>query len=152
MKYTIPKYSLFRLLILLVACTIMISSLPVANKTDNITIGKSNIDETLFSGTFQIIGAEFVTGTIDIVNNTATSVMKIYFHSDFNISEGPDLYIYLSRNTSSSDQNIGIYIDLGIFTTYTGPFNVTFPSNININLYKSVVIYCKQFDVIFAYG
>jgi polyhydroxyalkanoate synthesis regulator phasin len=68
---------------------------------------------------------------------------------DFNVTRGPDLHVYLSRNENitSSDQ-LGSYHDLGLLKSSKGNQNYQLPSN--HEGFKSVVIWCKAFGVLFS--
>lgn len=68
---------------------------------------------------------------------------------NFNVTRGPDLHVYLSRNENitSSDQ-LGDYYDLGVLKSSKGNQNYQLPSN--HSGFKSVVIWCKAFGVLFS--
>lgn len=68
------------------------------------------------------------------------------------ITNGPDLWLYLSDSDNPRNSH-GSYIDLGLLQGNKGAqqyiVNKTFAE---LQDYKSVIIYCKQFDVLFSYG
>ena len=67
-------------------------------------------------------------------------------------SNGPDLRVYLSTAAASSDWH-GYdrdYLDLGALKGNLGNQNYRVPDSSDINRYRSVVIWCRQFKVGFA--
>lgn len=70
---------------------------------------------------------------------------------DFSATNGPDLHVLLAENpapTSSSD--LGTYLDLGSLKGNIGNQNYDIPAGTDLSQYKSVVVYCKPFHVVFA--
>jgi hypothetical protein len=80
---------------------------------------------------------------------------KYVIHLDnLNVVAGPDLHVYLATpaNPSSADEVANGGVDLGSLAANQGSVNVDVPADVGGNLsnYKSVVIYCKSFAVIFT--
>ena len=73
---------------------------------------------------------------------------------DVDISNGPDLYVYLSQKStfSSVEDDTGIYVNLGELPYNSGNFSVSIHSSVNINNYNSVLIWCLQYTVVFTYA
>lgn len=72
---------------------------------------------------------------------------------DFNVTNGPDLHVYLAKNTdpvTSSDVNDGGYLDLGSIKGNQGAQNYAIPVGTDLSQYHSVVIYCQPFHVVFS--
>ncbi len=72
---------------------------------------------------------------------------------DFNVTNGPDLHVYLAKHpdpTTSGEVNDNGYLDLGAIKGNQGSQNYSIPAGTDISLYKSVVIYCQPFHVIFS--
>lgn len=68
---------------------------------------------------------------------------------NFNVTRGPDLHVYLSRNADvKSAADLGSYHDLGPLKSSKGNQNYQLPSN--HEGFKSVVIWCKAFGVLFS--
>ncbi|MHA1984537.1 MAG: DM13 domain-containing protein [Candidatus Hodarchaeales archaeon] len=110
-------------------------------------------DEVLLVGTLQQMdSAHWGKGNVSIIN--ASSNLKLFFHNNVEINSGPDLYIYLSKNPSFSSINDdpGEYIDLGKLPQQNGPFNVSITGITTVSEYKSVVIWCLPFTVIFSFA
>lgn len=77
---------------------------------------------------------------------------KILRFENFEIINGPDLYIYLSQTTAPTGDlgSLGNYIDLGRLKGNIGDQNYELTEDIND--FKSVVIWCKKFGVLFPYA
>jgi hypothetical protein len=70
---------------------------------------------------------------------------------DFTSTNGPDLHVLLSPNAAPNDHaSLGQYLDLGALKGNIGDQNYTLPADFDPSQYKSVVIYCLPFQVIFA--
>jgi hypothetical protein len=72
---------------------------------------------------------------------------------DFRVTNGPDLHVYLSaasNPTSSPDVREGGYLDLGSLKGNVGNQNYEIPAGTDITQYRSVVIYCEPFHVVFS--
>lgn len=66
---------------------------------------------------------------------------------DFAVRNGPDLHTYLSPSASGYADGV---IELGRLKADTGAFNYRVPAGTDLSRVKSVVIWCKQFSVLFA--
>jgi hypothetical protein len=70
---------------------------------------------------------------------------------DLVVTNGPDLHVLLSTNPTPTDHaNLGTYLDLGSLKGNIGDQNYTLPTGIDGTQYKSVIIYCLPFQIIFA--
>lgn len=83
-------------------------------------------------------------GSVEIkqLNNEAVLV----FSDDFKVTNGPDLFVYLSPNRA--DQELGEVASLGTLKSINGAQTYTLPENFQD--YKTVVIWCRAFSVTFA--
>jgi len=66
---------------------------------------------------------------------------------DFEVRNGPDLYVYLSP---SADGYVAGAVELGRLKADTGNQNYDVPAGVDLAAAGSVVIWCKQFEVLFA--
>ncbi len=124
------------------------------------TAGPSNTPSTGNSGPVVLATGVFIdTGSGDhgsgnvTIGKTADG--KYVLHLDnLNVTAGPDLHVYLAvpANPSSADQVTNGGVDLGTLAANQGSVNVNVPADVasNLSKYKSVVIYCKSFSVIFT--
>lgn len=78
-----------------------------------------------------------------------TRVLRL---EDFSTSNGPDLHVLLTSNVPvgiADPVNDG-YVDLGQLKGNIGNQNYDIPSEVNLNDYQAVVIYCMPFHVNFT--
>jgi Electron transfer DM13 len=66
---------------------------------------------------------------------------------DFEVRNGPDLFVYLSPST---DGSVDGGVELGRLKADTGNQNYDVPAGVDPAASASVVIWCKQFGVLFA--
>ncbi|MEU5884597.1 DM13 domain-containing protein [Spirillospora sp. NPDC047279] len=66
-------------------------------------------------------------------------------------SNGPDLKVVLSKGDyrAQGDLTPG-YLNLGTLKGNKGSSNYTIAADVDLNAYKSAVIWCKRFDAVFA--
>jgi hypothetical protein len=70
---------------------------------------------------------------------------------NFSVTNGPDLHVLLAENPSPQDSDsLGVYLDLGSLKGNLGNQNYDIPAGTDINQFKSVVIYCLPFHVVFS--
>jgi len=111
-----------------------------------------NIDQAS-TKTGAFIGADALhrgSGTAKII--TDSSGKKILrLEEDFSVTNGPDLYVYLTKNENpSSEDDLGDLINLGRLKGNQGSQN--YETNVDIDAYNTVVIWCQQFGVLFAHA
>jgi hypothetical protein len=68
--------------------------------------------------------------------------------NNFAVTRGPDLYVYLSKNTAIKEKGLGEFTNLGKLKSSKGNQNYLLPAD--WNEYHSVVIWCKAFGVLFS--
>lgn len=70
---------------------------------------------------------------------------------DFMVTNGPDLHVLLAEGTSPTDRDeLGNYVDLGSLKGNLGNQNYEVPNGIDVDSFRSVVIYCVPFHVVFS--
>jgi hypothetical protein len=83
-------------------------------------------------------------------NNSNQSLLV--FDEQTKITNGPDLWLYLS-DSEDPKKSFASYIDLGLLHGNKGAQLYVVPKPIaELAGYKSVIVYCKQFDILFSYG
>jgi hypothetical protein len=105
---------------------------------DDPTITEST---TLLSGTF-ISGAHPTSGGVKVVEDKDKNRFLVF--DNLKSDAGPDLRIYLSTNKSATN-----------FTEITsdvknGTYQLALPTSVDIATQKYVLIWCKQFSVLFG--
>lgn len=125
-------------------------------------IGPVFIDNTIsesmpnnFSGTEEFRG-NFVdadnfhkgSGIAKILSNEDSSILRF---EDFMVTNGPALFVTLSKHENPINHDeLGDYLSLGELKGNIGDQNYEIPEGTDLSEYKSVVIYCKPFRVIFS--
>lgn len=81
---------------------------------------------------------------------TASSILVLY--DGIKITNGPDLWLYLSTS-SNPKKSFESYKNLGLLKGNKGDqlYKINKPYS-SLKQYKSVIIYCKQFDILFSYA
>jgi hypothetical protein len=72
---------------------------------------------------------------------------------DLDTSDGPDLRIYLTDQPVSDDWHVwddGRYVDLGALKGNVGDSNYAIPDGVELDRFRTVVIWCRRFTVGFA--
>ena len=70
---------------------------------------------------------------------------KFIRFENFKVTNGPDLYVYLSTDKSASD-----FIDIGRLKANIGNQNYEVPEGTDLTKYGTVLIWCKAFSVLFG--
>jgi hypothetical protein len=66
---------------------------------------------------------------------------------DLVVTNGPDLYVYLSTDKSASD-----FVNLGRLKANIGNQNYPIPSGTDMTKYDTALIWCRAFSVLFGIG
>jgi Electron transfer DM13 len=72
---------------------------------------------------------------------------------DLDTSDGPDLRVYLTDQPVSDDWHVwddGRYLDLGALKGNVGDSNYAIPDGVELDAFRTVVIWCRRFTVGFA--
>lgn len=85
-------------------------------------------------------------GSTQIIRKDNTNYLV--FGADFVTPDGPDLKVYLTKNTTpTSREDISLGYDLGKLKNLDGVQIYALPSHLNIDEYNAVTIHCKAFNV-----
>lgn len=68
-------------------------------------------------------------------------------YENFKTINGPDLYVYLAKDLDAKE-----FVNLGTLKATEGNVNYEIPPNITVEDYKYVMVWCKQFGVLFNYA
>ena len=101
----------------------------------------SPTDSVLLTGAF-VSNAHTTTGNVKLIQDKTGNKSLVF--ENFKTDAGPDLHIYLSKDKSASS-----------FTELTdkvnnGNYTLAIPSGTNTDSQKFVLIWCKQFSVLFG--
>ncbi|WP_413167362.1 DM13 domain-containing protein [Capilliphycus salinus ALCB114379] len=130
-----------------VAFTPVAAALPASSSTE--IIAQNNI---LASGLFMTVEQDHPTeGTARIINENGKRYLE--FDGAFTTAQGPDVNVILHRN-SSIPVNLkeGEYITLASLQSFDGSQRYLLPDDLDISQYKSVGIWCREFNVTFGYA
>jgi Electron transfer DM13 len=95
------------------------------------------------TGTFSA-GAHPTSGTVKVVVDKTDATKKYLSFENFKTDAGPDLYIYLAEDKNATGSIIVMKLDK------TGTFTLDIPSTANLTKQKYVLVWCKQFTVLFG--
>ncbi|MEM2139768.1 MAG: DM13 domain-containing protein [Nitrososphaera sp.] len=92
-------------------------------------------------------------GAGDGIHNASGKATVLYLEDgsavlrfeNFRVTNGPDLYVYLSTDRGASD-----YVDLGRLKANSGNQNYELPDGVDLSKYDNVIIWCKSFSVYFG--
>jgi hypothetical protein len=74
--------------------------------------------------------------------------------ADFSATNGPDLFVVLSGSANPDQDGVksGAFLQIEGLKGNVGSQNYDLPADIDLNQYKSVVIWCRTFNVVFGYA
>lgn len=107
---------------------------------------------TTLSGVFDHrAGVDTVAGNATLGKTSDGKVILRF--ENLNSANGPDLHVYLSKQASpATTQQVMDGVEVGTLKATTGASNYELAATTDITQYKSVVIYCKSFSVVFGYA
>lgn len=88
-------------------------------------------------------------GVARVVRDGAGRVLRL---EEFRVTNGPDLYVYLAAHRqprSRGDVDEG-FVNLGRLKGNIGAQTYPIPEGIDLTRYRTVVIYCRAFHVVFS--
>ena len=83
----------------------------------------------------------------------SASGAKVLRFTGFEATNGPDLEVWLVKAggiAASADVKNSAWLSLGPLKGNIGDQNYIIPADVNVADYKSVVVWCKQFGVLFS--
>ena len=110
------------------------------------TTTSAGLNNSIISGSFigvndGIHNAEGVAKVIPLQQDDA-NVLRL---ENLKVTNGPDLYVYLSTDKSASD-----FVNLGKLKANNGNQNYNIPPGTDLTKYDNVLIWCKAFSVLFG--
>ena len=112
--------------------------------------GPKELVQTIISGTFfEVDLIHRGSGTAKLLEVNGKRILRL---EDFNVTSGPDLYVYLSESkTPTGDiKSLDKYINLGLLKGTSGNQNYEIPEP--FRGYDTVVIWCQRYGVLFTYA
>ncbi len=77
--------------------------------------------------------------------------MRVLRFEGVSIQNGPDLHVYLSKDTGGQYREASSFY-VGALKATNGSFNYELPSATDIAQFKSVVVWCRAFAVLFTWA
>ncbi len=68
---------------------------------------------------------------------------------EFSVRNGPDLFVYLSRNPDGWEEDA---VNLGDLKATDGAFNYEIPAGLDLDEFQSAVVWCRRFAVLFGHA
>ncbi|WP_315790820.1 DM13 domain-containing protein [Fischerella sp. JS2] len=131
--------------LLTVGCTTDVNSKQPVNEAQ--PIARTNIQP----GTF-VAGEHATQGTTKVVTENGKRYLE--FNENFKTSKGPDLFVILYRNDTVPTSGIQEkdYLKIARLQKTSGNQRYAIPNNVKLVDYKSVAIWCRQFNTTFGYA
>jgi Electron transfer DM13 len=110
---------------------------------------ETSTNEAIPTGTTVMIGnftsnAHTTTGSVKVIDNAGK---KYLVFENFKTDNGPALEVWISKNTGATDAK-----SLGTLKATSGNFSYELASDQNTSTYNHVLIWCKDFSVLFGHG
>lgn len=116
------------------------------------SVSASDTAKVLGTGTFSDADAAHRgTGTATVYEGT--DGQRTLRFTEFEVTNGPDLEVWLvaaDEVTSKADVTGNEWVALGQLKGNIGDQNYDIPANVDLSKYRSVVIWCEQFGVLFS--
>ena len=118
-------------------------------KNDELTPVTQTTPPAVVSGTQESLGTfsngvHPTSGTVKVVADKTDAKKKYLSFENFKTDAGPDLYVYLAEDKTAKGFISVMKLDK------TGTFVLDVPTNADLTKQKYVLIWCKQFTVLFG--
>ena len=97
------------------------------------------------SGQFHDADFFHKTSGVATIEYTDDSGGTLNFDQEFTTVSGPDLYVYLSTDKNASD-----FVNIGKLQSFNGEQTYELPSDVDLEKYDNVLVWCKAFGVLFG--
>lgn len=121
----------------------LIENNPVNIETSK-TLTTENHSQLVANGSFSGFDKiHYGSGTASLIKNETGYILR--FEEDFNVANGPDLYVGLGKNSGYIKGS-----EISKLKGNKGSQNYTLPKDFDINTTNEIWIWCKAFSVPFA--
>ena len=124
---------------------------------ESVIQGNANGSSFLVAKKSVVASGQFVTvkkqstGSAQIISKDGKRYLEL--STDFSTGKGPDVKVVLSRQAQVPDSiDEGSYVTLAPLQQFQGKQLYEIPSDIDLADFKSVALWCKQFNVTFGYA
>jgi hypothetical protein len=123
-------------------------ALPTATAQQSGTDSRAGAPQRLARGPFRGL-AHDASGTAVLIEAGGTRYLRF---EDLDVSNGPDLKVYLSPAPSSSEEGAfdDRIVNLGDLKGNIGNQNYEIPADVDLDRIRSAVVWCERFGVGFA--
>ncbi|NET71953.1 MAG: DM13 domain-containing protein [Sphaerospermopsis sp. SIO1G2] len=138
--------------VLSVGCTKDVTSTSTSNQTvtENQTESATQNSTVSNSSSFQTLEHK-TQGKLNVITENGTTYLQ--FDQSFQTDSGPDLVVVLHRgDVPSNSLQQKDYVSVARLEKIKGSQRYTVPKNLNLANFKSVGIWCRQFNVTFGYA
>ena len=121
-----------------------------AKVNEGLATSAASTETILVSGTFHSV-AHDGSGNASIYQ--LADGKRILRFTNFKTSNGPDVHVYLVATKDASDSETvkqAGFVEVGALKGNIGDQNYELPSDLDLNKYRAVTIWCKRFSVNFA--
>lgn len=128
---------------LITAALIIVPAIALANSQTDLKL--SSVEAEFIKKRYTIHGSAEI--------ETSDGITRIIFSDDFKTKNGPDLKVYLSKIplTELSEKDVDEdALRVSVLKSHKGSQSYTLPANIDISEYKSVVIQCEAYAVLWG--
>ena len=101
------------------------------------------------SGEFTDV-AHTTTGSARIVTEGDARYLEL--SEEFSTDSGPDLFVLLHRSETPESYDESEFVNLGMLEQVSGTQRYRIPDDVDIEDFRSAVIWCRQFDVTFGFA
>jgi hypothetical protein len=106
----------------------------------------SGVETLLVGELMRITVTDYGSGSVRVVRVGTDRFLRF---DDVDIAGAPDMYVYLSDR---GDGKPGTYVDLGKLKATNGSFNYAIPPETDLASVRSVVVWCRRFNVTVTYA
>ncbi len=94
----------------------------------------------------QVVGTSGhpASGTARVIETENGAVIR---YENFKTINGPDLFVYLAKDLEAKE-----FVSLGDLKATEGNVNYNVPVGVDVSDYRYVMVWCKQFGVLFNYA
>jgi hypothetical protein len=108
---------------------------------DNTPIVTNTTDKTIYSGIFEN-NAHSVSGNVKVIEDATKKQFLVI--EDLKSDAGPDIRVYLATDKTAKD-----FVEISA-KVVNGNSKIEMPASANLAKQKYVLIWCKQFSVLFG--
>lgn len=103
-------------------------------------------EDVMLRGPFPIVDTPThpASGEIELIQSAEETLVR---YVDYNGTNGPDLYVYLSKDLTADE-----HINLGPARGNKGTIIYNVPSDVDVREYSYILTWCRAFGVLFDYA